>query len=238
MRIGTIKQIWRYAVKSMAGEQLQECTVGERGIAGDRGWAIFEEATGKIAPGSRFPLLMQCAARYREAPANGFVPHAEIHFPDGPQFGTDQPDINQRLTELLGQSVSLGPPRGAYFDASPIHVLTTASLDVMARLNPTAMWDVRRFRPNFFVETDPGVTGLLEAEWTGQKLRLGSVELYCEIPAVRCGMAIQKQQGIPKDPSILRTIVEKANEDLGIYANVTKAGEVRLGDVVEIDSAS
>lgn len=107
MRIGTIKQIWRFAVKSMAGEQLDTCTVGMRGIPGDRGWALRDETAGKLATGSRYPLLMQCAARYREPPVNGFVPHVDIRLPDGAQIGSDLSDVNERLTELLGKPVSL-----------------------------------------------------------------------------------------------------------------------------------
>jgi MOSC N-terminal beta barrel domain len=109
MRIGTIKQIWRYAVKSMAGEQLDTCTVGVRGIPGDRGWAIRDETTGEITNGKHFPVLMQCSARYRESPANGFIPQVDMHFPDGLQLGSDLTDINARLTELLGKPVSLWP---------------------------------------------------------------------------------------------------------------------------------
>src|SRR6185295_19453099 len=103
MRIGTIKQIWRFAVKSMAGEQLEACTVGMRGIPGDRGWAVMDESAGQLATGSRFPLLMQCSARYREAPLNGFVPHVDMRLPGGIQVGSDLVDVNARLTELLGK---------------------------------------------------------------------------------------------------------------------------------------
>jgi uncharacterized protein YcbX len=306
MRIGTVKQIWRYAVKSMAGEQLEACSVGMNGIPGDRGWAIRDETTGEITNGKHFPLLMQCAARYREAPANGFIPQVDMHLPSGQTLGSDLPDINARLSELLGKPVSLWPlqpatnsehyrrrsktarmfgrlaryrafraalpaltslrranaqvrelfdrepgepipdlstlppeileftsPRGTYFDAFPIHVLTTASLEIMTRLNPAATWDVRRFRPNFLIETDETIRGLIEADWSGQKLRLGNVEIKCEIPTVRCGMTIQAQASFSKDPSILRTIVKDADQNLGAYANVTSAGEVRTGDVVE-----
>ena len=308
MRIGTVKQIWRYAVKSMAGEQLDGCAVGLNGIPGDRGWAIRDETTGEITNGKHFPVLMRCSARYREAPANGSIPHVEMHLPDGRTFESNLPDINARLTELLGKQVSLWPlqpatntehyrrssklarvfgrlaryrvfrtallptltsfgranvelreaferepgepvpdlstlpaeiieftsPRGTYFDAFPIHVLTTASLEMMARLNPAATWDVRRFRPNFLIETDEAIKGLVDAEWSGQKIRLGNVELRCEIPTVRCGMTIQAQAEFPKDPGILRTIVKDADQNLGAYASVLMAGEVRTGDVVEI----
>ena len=240
MRIGTIKQIWRYPVKSMAGERLEACTVGMRGIPGDRGWAIRDEDTGKLISGSRLPLLMQCAARYREPPVNGFVPHVEMQLPDGRTLGSDLPGIDERLSELLKMPVLLSAlhfdeQRETYFDDTPIHVLTTASLDVMQRSNPNADWDVRRFRPNFLVETDPDITGLLEAEWTNRKLRLGEVELYCKIPTVRCSMTIQAQSEFGKDPSILKTIVREAAENLGVYANVISTGDVRVGDPVEIN---
>ena len=249
MRIGTIKQIWRFAVKSMAGEQLDVCTVGMRGIPGDRGWVVRDETAGKLATGSRFPLLMQCSARYREPPVNGFVPHVEMRLPDGVQIGSDLVDVNARLTELLGKPVSLCPlasdnsdqsaiqlnsARGTYFDVAPVHVLTSASLAEMKRLAPAGDWDVRRFRPNFFVETDAGIEGLVDAEWGGRKLRLGEVELLCELPCERCAMTIQAQRELPKDESIFRTIVKEANTNLGAYASVLKPGEVRTGDVVEV----
>lgn len=249
MRIGTIKQIWRFAVKSMAGEQLDVCTVGMRGIPGDRGWTVRDETAGKLATGSRFPLLMRCTAHYREPPVNGFVPHVDMRLPDGTQIGSDLSDVNARLTALLGKSVSLCPlpidsseqsaiqlnsARGTYFDVAPIHVLTSASLAEMKRIDPSADWDVRRFRPNFFVETDAGIEGLVDAEWGGRKLRIGEVELLCELPCERCAMTIQAQQDLPKDESIFRTIVKEANTNLGAYASVIRPGEVRTGDVVEL----
>lgn len=308
MQIGTVKQIWRYAVKSMAGEQLESCNVGTLGIPADRGWALRDEKIGEITNGKDNPLLMQCQARYCEQPVDGAIPHVVMRFPNGVELTSDLPDVNARLSELLGKPVSLWPrqpatnlehyrrasklarafgrlarlrafraalpvltsfgkanaelrkgfsrepgepvpdlstlppeileftsPLGTYFDAFPIHVLTTSSLDMMARLNPTATWDARRFRPNFVVETNPTIKGLIESEWAGRTVRLGNVEIRCEIPTVRCGMTIQAQKDLPKDPSILRSIVKDADQNLGVYASVVTAGDVRVGDVVEVN---
>ena len=307
MHIGVVKQISRYAVKSMAGERLAECSVGTLGIPGDRGWAIRDEKTGETTNGKRYPLLMQCAAHYREPPTPDFIPHVDMIFPGGVTLGSDLAEINERLSELLGNPVSLwsrrpaddvefyrrkskaarmfgrlarfrafraalpkltsfGPahadlmeafsrepgepvpdlsilpaeileftsPRGTFFDAFPIHLLTTASLEMMARLNPAATWDMRRFRPNFLIETKPDIKGLVEAEWSGRTLHVGGVELKCEIPTPRCGMTIQAQAGLEKDPSVLRTIVKDADQNLGIYASVVSAGEIRVGDNVTL----
>ncbi len=222
----------------MAGEQLASCTVGMLGIPADRGWAVRDETTGQITTGSKIPLLMQCEARFRESPGNGSIPQVVMRFPNGVELASDANDVNARLSELLGKSVLLsslqaaGDPQATHFDAFPIHVLTTSSLETMKRLNPSALWDVRRFRPNFFVETDAGIEGLVEFNWAS--VRLGSVELKCEIPTERCAMATNAQKELPKDPSILRSLVEKADQNLGIYANVLKPGEVRIGDVVEV----
>ena len=239
MRIGTVKQIWRYAVKSMAGEQLASCDVSLLGIPGDRGWVLRDKATDRFITASKFPLLMQCEAQYRESPSNGSIPHVVMRFPNGVEVASDANDVNARLSELLDKPVSLWPlqpssaPHMKHYDAYPIHVLTTSSLAVMKRLNPAALWDERRFRPNFLIETDGGIEGLVEFEWSA--VRLGGVEVKCEMRTERCVMASNAQKEIPKDPSILRSLVEAADMNLGMYASVVKAGEVRVGDVVEID---
>jgi uncharacterized protein YcbX len=307
MQIGTVKQIWRYAVKSMSGEQIESCSVGTLGIPADRGWAIRDEATGETTNGKRTPLLMQCEAQYREAPVDGAIPHVVMRFPNGVELMSDLPDVNARLSELLGKEVTLWPrqpatnlefyrrkskmarafgklaryrafraampaltsfgkanadlreafsrepdepipdlstlppeileftsPLGTFFDAFPIHVLTTASIDVMREFNPSATWDVRRFRPNFLIETGPEIKGLVESSWGARKVRIGNVEIRGEMSTPRCGMTMQAQKNLPKDPSILRSIVKDADQNFGIYASVVTPGDVRVGDVVEV----
>lgn len=307
MLIGTVQQIWRYPVKSMTGEKLSQCVVESLGIPGDRGWALRDEAAHEITNGKRIPLLMQCAAKYREQPGDGFIPQVEITFPDGSRVSSDDPQANARLSEVLGKLVTLWPlqpasnkahyrraklssrlagrlsqfsgfrsllptltsfgsmnvalrevfgreagepipdisilppevleftsPPGTYFDAFPIHVLTTASLETMSQHNPAALWDIRRFRPNFLVKTEAGLEGLIESQWGGRTLRIGSVELKCEIPTARCGMTTHAQLDIPKDPSVLRSIVKDADQNLGVYASVITRGQVFEGDRVEL----
>lgn len=307
MFIGTVQQIWRYPVKSMAGETLNECTVGLSGIPGDRVWAVRDEKIGEITNAKHIPMLIQCAAQFQEQPTGDTIPGVEITFPDGARVKSGDTDVNSRLSELLGKEVTLWPlqpssnkahyrrksaaartlgrlsrfkafrdalpailkltnqedtvreafsreagepipnlsvlppevleftsPPGTYFDAFPINVLTTASLEAMARFNPNAAWDVRRFRPNFLIKTNEEFEGLIESDWGGRRLRVGSVELKCEIPCPRCGMTIQAQSGLPKDSSVLRSIVKDANQSLGMYASVVLSGGISVGDQVEL----
>jgi uncharacterized protein YcbX len=308
MFVGKVKEVWRYPLKSMAGERLSTAGVGARGLYGDRGWALRDEEAGEIRGAKISPALMLCAARYREEPAaEGAPPHADITLPDGTETSTDSPKINELLSELLGRRVTLWPlqpasdrahyrrampaarvvgllsrsrsfrrlalgamrlagrdkglradfgrepgeplpdlsalpaeifeftsPPGTYFDAFPVHLLTTASLAALARHAPETAWDARRFRPNFLIETADGVEGLVESGWAGRSLRVGGLRLKCEMPAPRCSMTIQAQAGLPKDPRVLRTIVKVAQQSFGMYANVESAGRVAVGDEVEL----
>ena len=123
---------------------------------------------------------------------------------------------------------------GTYFDAFPLHLLTTASLSAMARFNPSATWDVRRFRPNLLIATDDNWEGLVEAGWSGRTLRMGELVVQCEMPTARCRMTMQAQAELANDPTVLRTIVREAGQQLGIYASVIHPGRVALDDVVEL----
>ena len=311
MMVGRVREVWRYPVKSMAGERLEGCGAGARGLFGDRGWALRDDDAGEIRGAKISPKLMLCAARYRAEPTEGSTPpHADITLPDGSQTATDATDVNERLSELVGRRVTLWPlrpaedrahyrrampgarligflsrsrgfrrlalgtmrlagldaelrkdfgrepgeplpdlsalppelfeftsPPGTYFDAFPIHLLTTSSLDALARLNPASAWDARRFRPNFLIETEETVGGLAEAGWAGRRLRLGPLRLKCEMPTMRCSMTIQAQAGLPKDPRVLRTIVREAGQNLGVYASIETPGRVAAGDAAELVTA-
>lgn len=140
------------------------------------------------------------------------------------------PDFSQFPAALF----EFTSPPGTYFDAYPLHLITTASLRTMARLKPDARWDVRRFRPNLVIATAAGVEGLVEATWHGRTLRLGELVVHCELPTVRCAMTIQAQADLPKDPTVLRTIVREAGQQLGIYASTVQPGRVSVGAAVEL----
>ena len=121
-QIGTVAELWRYPVKSMGGEQLQTAAAGERGLAGDRGWAICDTETGKIASAKRPKLwlsLLECAAAYVDEPApDGPAATVQITLPDGAQVRSDDPDRDRLLSEALGRPVTLlnSAPEGASYE--------------------------------------------------------------------------------------------------------------------------
>jgi len=125
-------------------------------------------------------------------------------------------------------------PLGTHFDAFPLHVLTTASLAALGRHAPDAHADVRRFRPNLLIEPSVTTADWVEIEWCGKRLRIGSAQLTIEMPCVRCVMPTLPQPELPKEPSVLRTIVREAGQNLGVYATVAAPGAVVVGDAVEL----
>ncbi|MFN2348422.1 MAG: MOSC domain-containing protein [Thioalkalivibrio sp.] len=105
--VGRIKEIWRYPVKGMAGERIDACSVDERGIGGDRTWALRDVAREEVQSCKTRPQLLTCSAR---ATGDGQV---EVTLPDGSTLGSDHARIHERLSALTGKASTLEPLRPA-----------------------------------------------------------------------------------------------------------------------------
>lgn len=110
-------ELWRYPVKSMAGERLESIAIGAGGVHGDRLWALRDDTRDEITSAKRYPALLRCTARFVEEPPPGVgpgsIPPVEITLPDGSRTRSDAPDVNARLSALLGAPVSLHALRPA-----------------------------------------------------------------------------------------------------------------------------
>jgi uncharacterized protein YcbX len=142
--------------------------------------------------------------------------------------GEPLPDLDN-LPQSMQDYVSIP---GTFFLVSPFHILTTASLNYMRQKNPDSDWHVERFRPNMVIDTLPGLEGLAEQGWLGKRLKIGELLIDCADTAPRCGAVIRPQSTFDEDKSILRSIVREANQNLGIYGNISKTGVIKVGDDV------
>jgi hypothetical protein len=126
-------------------------------------------------------------------------------------------------------------PVGTYFDAFELHLLTTRSLDALRRRHPDAGVDVRRFRPNLVVETDPAVIGEFpDFDWVGHRARVGGLVVEISRPMQRCVMTVHAQAELRRDRTILRTLVRETGQNLGVGVRVVDGGTVSVGDAVEL----
>jgi uncharacterized protein YcbX len=141
--------------------------------------------------------------------------------------GEPEPDMSafpsQRLIELR---------RDNFFDALPVHVLTTATLAALARLVPEPDWDARRFRMNVLIDT-ADADGFPELGWLGQRVKIGSAAVEITDACPRCVMVTQAVDELPIDRQLMRTLVRETKHVAGVYGIVITAGIVELGAVVE-----
>jgi len=108
-QVGTIKELWRYPVKGMAGEQIAACALTQRGLEGDRVFALRDVARAEIQSCKVRPQLLLCRARTSEGESG----IAEIEFPDGQMLRSDDARVPGWLTALTGHASTLEPLREA-----------------------------------------------------------------------------------------------------------------------------
>ena len=123
-------------------------------------------------------------------------------------------------------------PPGAHYDCYPLMVMSTSALQALeVAIGPSGA-DIRRFRPSLVIDTgtEPGHP---EFSWKGRGARLGSVEIEFLDPCPRCVMVTHHIDAqAPADRGVLRHIVSKLDQNLGVYAKVTRSGQISVGDTV------
>lgn len=111
----SIQQIWRYPVKSMAGEPLELAQIERRGIVGDRLWAVRDEEKSALTSAKKLPALLRLRARFVTEPRAGEAPHrvpgVVIGLPDGSELESSDARVHERLSDFVGRRVSLVPLR-------------------------------------------------------------------------------------------------------------------------------
>ena len=173
---------------------------------------------------------------YRAAPVTDIEAYLRKIFalePDEPlpNLGAFPPEVLQEITIYAS-------PRGTYFDAFPVNVLTDASLRYMKALLPASAINVRRFRPNFLIADDTAPAKPVEFDWIGREVRLGDARLAAVMRCPRCIMTTRAQEGpgqnLPRDSAIMRTLVRETEQNLSIYCTVAREGRIAMGDPVNI----
>ena len=110
--VGSVAELWRFPVKSMTGEQLEEAEVTERGVLGDRAYALIDTDTGKVVSAKSvrlFPALLDCKAAFVEPPRrDGEMPPVRIVLPDGTSVTSDSGGVDRALSSYFKRNVTLG----------------------------------------------------------------------------------------------------------------------------------
>jgi uncharacterized protein YcbX len=208
-----IKEIWRYPVKSMAGEFLQSADLTEAGVAGDRILQV-RSASGRIMTARTRPLLLRHSAALD---ATGLV------LVDGRPW--NHPDVARDVEAAAGKGTRLVESEVSdRFDILPLLIATDGMLTAVG-------YDLRRFRPNLVIG---GVPGLAEREWEGARLRIGPVVIAMDDLRSRCVMTTFDPDSGSQDLEVLRRIQREFNGRLGLNSDVVAPGRIAVGDEVEL----
>lgn len=208
-----IKELWRYPVKSMAGEQLDTAEITEHGIAGDRIIQV-RNAAGRLFSARTRPGLLRHKAALAE---NGDV------LVDGRPW--DARDVALDVEKAAGAGTRLVRSDAEdRFDVLPLLIMTDGAFAALG-------YDRRRFRPNLVIG---GVEGLSERQWEGARLRIGEVIIGMDDLRGRCIMTTFDPDTGDQDLNVLRRVQKEFGGVLGLNSYVVTPGRVAVGDPVEL----
>lgn len=232
--VGSVSGLFRYPVKSMAGERLQEAVVGWHGLEGDRRYAFRRED----APGG-FPWLsagrLASLILYRPlAHTDADGPSMSVLTPAGVTLDLEGDALAAELSAAFGSRVSVMRLDHGIFDDAKLSLITESTIASLAGACGRAL-DTRRFRPNVVVRTT-AAGAFPEEQWVGARLRLGAEDAGPVMGVtqrdVRCAMVGLDPDTGAADPAILKTTVRVNDTCAGVYGAPLRTGRVHIGDPV------
>ena len=231
--VGRVVGLWRYPVKSMAGEALTEVEVSWHGLAGDRRWAFIRD--GVVGSGFPWLTIRQRAdmSHYRPSlvePARPDESAVVVGTPSGVSYDVAAP----ALAAELGAGVRLIKQDRGVFDTLPLSLITTQTIGRLAAL-VGARLEVQRFRPNILVESTDG-EAFAEDAWVGRVLRIGGLRMRVDKRDGRCVIVTIDPVTTERNPAVLRAIAQDRQGCLGVYGSTVEPGRIAVGDPVVIDS--
>ncbi|HEY5028134.1 MAG TPA: MOSC N-terminal beta barrel domain-containing protein [Candidatus Angelobacter sp.] len=209
-----VSEIWRYPVKSLKGERLQETEITPLGIPGDRQIVVIRTINGRFLTSRTRPKLLGLQGSIG---------------PDGVPTISGHPwnsaEALQLILEAAGEPVTLQQiPAPQAFDVLPLLIAT----DGAARyLNI----DHRRLRPNILIADVPG---LEERKWPGRVIAIGDVRIHADMLRDRCVMTTFDPDTQVQDPSVLQRIVRELDGSTALDSSVMTPGRIRVGDAVTL----
>jgi uncharacterized protein YcbX len=211
-----VAELWRYPVKSLAGERLESVDAREDGFPGDRALRVVDR-DGRPLTARTKPALLALRASL-----NG-----DVLVDDRPW---DSDETASAVASAAGEGAYLKPASvdgedGHWFDESPLLVATDGAIESLG-------YDGRRFRPNIVVA---GVEGMAERGWDGRRLRVGDgvvIDLghLCE----RCVMTTLDPDTQQQDPEVLKRINRELDKLFARNCWIVEPGRIAVGDPVEL----
>ena len=208
----TVAELWRYPVKSLAGERLSAAALGPDGMPGDR--LVWVRGPEGVRTSRRHHRLLGLRGTLGE---------------DGVPLINGHPWAGSRALTLVkaaaGDDAWLQPaPASDRFDVLPLLVATDGAVAEFGR-------DVRRLRPNIVIG---GVHGMKEIDWPDAELHIGNAIVRIDSRRARCPMTTVDPDTLEVDPDVLRDIGRRFGGRLALNADIVRGGRIAIGDRVKL----
>src|SRR5437870_4306482 len=258
--VGKVESVWRYPVKSMRGEELEEMFAGYAGVYGDRLYAFTSSANEKGFPfftGRDQRQIIRYRARFRNPEkaarpvnldeAEKLSPNlnpisadaselmVDVETPNGKTFAIDDPALIDDLRSNIDGNHELTLLRSdkAITDCRPLSIFGVQTAQKLAEETGIAV-DKRRFRANVYVDLITS-DGFAENEFVGRSLRIGSKVTVAVLQRdARCMMITLDPDTAQKSPAILKAVAQAHEGMAGVYGAVLTEGIISKGDAVEL----
>lgn len=258
--IGRVDSLWRYPVKSMRGEEMEEMFAGYAGVYGDRLFAFESSASPKGFPfftGREQRQMIRYRARFRNpdkaarpinlGEAEKLSPNinpmssdpselmVDVETPDGKVFAIDDPALIDHLRSNLdgNHELTLRRSEKAMTDCRPLSLFAVQTAKRLSEEARVAV-DKRRFRANVYLDLT-SFDGFAEDEFVGRSLRIGTKVIVAVLQRdARCMMVTLDPDTAEKTPAILKAIAQAHEGMAGVYGAVLVEGMIRKGDPVEL----
>jgi uncharacterized protein YcbX len=249
MKLGRVSAIFRYPVKSMAGDLLDVARLSWHGIEGDRRLA-FRRLTDKSGfpwlTASKLPQLLLYKPVRLDSNANsenGELLPTHVRTPEGKEYELRSDELRKELSSRYGSDVELMNLKSGIFDEASVSVISLGTVHCVARESGRGvdLCDLRRFRPNVVIETDRAEP-FEENRWVGRTLMFGEGDqgnsgavVRVTMKDERCVMVNFDPDTAERDSEVMKTIVRLNENYAGVYGTVVRAGELRVGQVVTLE---
>ena len=258
--VGKVESLWRYPVKSMRGEELDELFAGYAGVYGDRLFAFASSANAKGFPfftGRDQRQMIRYRARFRNpekaarpvnwSEAQKLSPNlnpisadiselmVDVETPEGKTFSIDDPALIDNLRANIDQKHELKLLRSdkAITDCHPLSIFAVQTAEKLGEETGENV-DKRRFRGNVYVDLTSS-EGFAEDQFVGRSLRIGSKVTVAILQRdARCMMITLDPDTAEKTPAILKQVAQAHEGMAGVYGAVLMEGMIRKGDSVEL----
>ena len=238
IEIGQVEAIFRYPVKSMAGERVEVANMGWHGIDGDRRLALRRTQERSSFPwlsASKLPDLLLFTPLRHEDGAQGDVP-THVRTPEGKEMAVFGEELAAEIERRHGAPVQMMHMRAGIFDEASVSVIATDTVREIGRLTGRDL-DMRRFRPNIVVRP-LRANPFQEDKWVGGVLLFGEPgegpRVSVTMRDVRCSMVNFDPDSGRSAPEVMKSIVRMNQNNAGIYGTVIRTGRLATGQTIRL----